>query len=228
MNISIIFAMDSELEAFLTLFDSVKTSHIGNHKLYTVSEKGHRVTMIKSGIGKVHAAHITTLYLSHERPDLLINIGVAGGVNASVGDIVVAKNVMYHDVDVRAFDYEYGQIPEAPVRFEGDKEAYDLATDTLDKLGFPYKKGRIVSGDVFLNNVGQINPALDMSDVYAVDMEAAAIAHVAYLENVPFITLRSISDTLDSETQMDEYDDHMALSATKVAKALKAIIAKVV
>ena len=228
MNISIIFAMDSELEAFLTLFDSVETSNLGTRKVHIVHEKGHRVTMIKSGIGKVHAAHITTLYLSQERPDLLINIGVAGGINTNIGDIVVAKTVMYHDVDVRAFDYEYGQIPEAPVHFEGDRKAFELAADTLEKLGFPHKKGRIVSGDVFLNNIGQINPALDMSGVYAVDMEAAAIAHVAHLEGVPFITLRSISDTLDSETQMDEYDDHMALSATKVAKALKAIIAKVV
>lgn len=228
MNIAIIFAMDSELVAFKALYDFVDTFEENGYTVHQIKQENHTVSMIQSGIGKVHAAHKTTLYLNHERPDLLINIGVAGGVNTNVGDIVVAKDVMYHDVDVRAFNYEYGQIPNAPLKFKADKETFTLAEDVLDKLRFPYKSGRIVSGDVFLNNASQINPALDMEEVYAVDMEAAAIAHVAYLENVPFITLRSISDTLDSKHQMDDYESHMALSATKVAKALKAIIAKVV
>jgi|GEM_PF-258127 adenosylhomocysteine nucleosidase len=227
MNIAIIFAMDSERDAFLALYDDVKTFVVNTLPVHQVTQNHHTITMIKSGIGKVHAAHKTTLYLNHERPDLLINIGVGGGINTQLGDIVVAKSVMYHDVDVRAFNYAYGQIPDAPLEFKADDVTLDLAETVLEALKFPYKSGRIVSGDIFLTNAGQINPALDMSEVYAVDMEAAAIAHVAHLENVAFLTMRSVSDTLDSVSQMDDYDAHAALSATKVAKALKAVIAKV-
>ncbi|MFW5893096.1 MAG: 5'-methylthioadenosine/adenosylhomocysteine nucleosidase [Bacillota bacterium] len=225
MELTIIFAMDEELRAFLNLFPTYETSSFKGRTLYTVSHSNHTVTALKSGIGKTHAAYVATLILDREKPDALLNVGVAGGLNVTLGTLVVGTTCAYHDVDVTPFGYPYGQMAGAPHGFHADETLLDAMRASLEDAPFPHAEGTILTGDQFVQSRQKVERALEIHpDALVVDMEAAAIAHVARLESVPFLSVRTVSDELDTDIQMDTYELEMEKSATQAAKTVKAMI----
>ncbi len=222
MKIGVIFAMESELDAFVKHFDDVKTMISHPYEVYKIAHSTHEIYAIQSGIGKVNAAMITTWFLHTYPCDALINTGIAGGVNVTLLETVVASYMVYHDVDVTAFNYARGQIPLMPERFSSDPtllKAYQNAFNNDE-----YKQGVIASGDQFMTKLHSLHPFMDRyKDLYAVDMESAAIAHIAYRYNTPFLSFRVISDVLESPTQIS--DETSPLNATlKSGATLKRLI----
>jgi len=203
MKIGIIFAMDSELNAFMQYFNDVKTVNHPVYEVYEIVHDTHELYAIQSGIGKVNAAMITTWFLNNYRVDYLINTGIAGGVNIEVLKTVLATELVYHDVDVTPFEYEIGQIPLMPQTFKTDPVLMDLFEKSVkDKA---YLKGVIASGDQFMTSLNPLQSFLNhFPTLYAVDMESAAIAQVAYRLDIPFLSFRVISDVLESNTQVDD------------------------
>lgn len=113
MKIGIIGAMEEEVTLLRDKIDNRQTITIGGSEIYTGQLQGIDVALLKSGIGKVAAAMGATLLMEHCKPDVIINTGSAGGLASTlkVGDIVVSDETRYHDADVTAFGYEYGQLP---------------------------------------------------------------------------------------------------------------------
>lgn len=168
---------------------------------------GKDVVVVRSGIGKVNAAVCTQILIDDFNVDAVINTGIAGGVYSeiNVGDVVISTDLVHHDFDTTAFGYEIGQVPRMDVySFKADEKLVNIALNSAKALeGFNVYTGRIISGDQFINSREKIKFFREKFDAYAVEMEGAAIAHVCYLNSVPFVVLRSISDKADGSAHVD-------------------------
>lgn len=230
MKIAIIGAMEEEV--------SLLRAHIEGRSEETIAGceftfgKLHEtdVILLRSGIGKVNAAMSTTILLEKYKPDLIINTGSAGGTNPelNVGDAVISTEVRHHDVDVTAFDYEYGQVPQLPAAFLADEKLISIAEAAAKELDhFQVVRGLIASGDSFMDDPERVKfIQTKFEHVQAVEMEAAAIAQVAHCFAVPFVIIRSLSDIAgkQSEISFDQFIDKAATnSATLVMKMVAAL-----
>src|SRR5699024_3372968 len=138
-----------------------------------------QVILVKSGIGKVNAAMTTAILMETFHPEYVINTGSAGGFAEvlSVGYVVISEEVVDHDVDVNAVDYEYGQGPDLPIRFSSELRLVSETETALKKLEVPYKTGLIATGDSFLRSKERVYFIREkFPTMLAGEMEAAAIA----------------------------------------------------
>lgn len=225
--IGIIGAMEVEINTIKSQIDDLDKVKKGIRTFYTGSISGKEVVLVLAGIGKVNAAVTTTLLLEHFDVTSVINIGVAGGQNGvKHKDVVISSEVLYHDVDVTKFsEYKHGQLPGSEPTYIADKTLLDKTKSILDFLQYNYKVGRIASGDQFVyskETIKEVNS--EYSDIYAIEMESAAIAHVATMYNVPFIIYRSISDILDDENQAEDFDKFVEAASLNASKVLEKLI----
>lgn len=218
MKIAIIGAMKEELKYFLTALENKQEIHLPNQITLTIGTIfSHDIFVIQSGIGKVNAAINTTQLLSLYSIDLVINIGSAGGIkdDMKIGDIVIADKTIYHDVDVRAFGYDFGQIPGLPSIFHIQKNYVELCEEIAKRVQLPVHIGMIASGDQFVEDGIEKMAHYQIENVYAIEMEAAAIAHTAFSFKIPVVIIRSISDVAnqDSATAFSDFLDRASQNA---------------
>jgi len=223
MKIGLIGAMDEEVKLLKESMANAKTDEMASYQFTTGIFGGMDVTLLQSGIGKVNAAVGTTLLNHIYQPDYVINTGSAGGFHSelNVGDIIISTSVCYHDVDVTAFGYEYGQVPDMPVLFEADQRLIQLAETCAKQLTHQQVvKGKIASGDSFMNDSKRIESIRSkIKDLYAVEMEAAAIAHVCFRFKVPFVIIRSLSDIAGKDAPMS-FDQFLHVASENSAKLI--------
>lgn len=170
--------------------------------------KGHDVVVVKSGIGKVNAAVCTQILVDEFQVDAVINTGIAGSLNAKIdiGDIVISTDVVHHDMDAVNFGYEPGQIPQMDVfSFAADETLAKLAEEACLEVNpeISVFHGRIVSGDQFVADKAVKERIVNLFHGYCTEMEGASIAQTAYLNEVPFVILRAISDKADDSASED-------------------------
>ena len=129
MKFGIMWSMDEEIEFIKSEMDNKQEFEIANSLFIEGTINDNLVVLVKSGIGKVNAAMTTTILIERFQPSHIINTGSAGGFDNSleVGDVVVGKQLVYHDVDVTAFNYEFGQVPQLPPTFKSDDELIEKA-----------------------------------------------------------------------------------------------------
>jgi adenosylhomocysteine nucleosidase len=165
------------------------------------------ILIAKSGIGKVNAALCAQALIQEFQPDVIINTGVAGGCGPDIRplDVVVAKECCYHDVWCGEPNQK-GQIQDLPARFIADEAWLGKA------LSCGAKPVLICSGDIFAGKDDVKRIKADFPTCQAVDMESAAIAQVCYLNQVPFLSVRVISDNADGEDNASQYADFWNLA----------------
>ncbi|MGB9679918.1 MAG: 5'-methylthioadenosine/adenosylhomocysteine nucleosidase [Thermoanaerobacteraceae bacterium] len=206
-EIGIIGAMEEEVDILKKLFTSYEIKKIAGLDFYTGFIKNKNVTIVRSGIGKVNAAMATQILISEFHTKIIINTGVAGGIkpDIKIGDIVIASDALEYDFDVTAFGYELGIIPRMEDSiFRADEKIIELVKKAADQdTKNNVFIGRIISGDKFVSSKEDAKKLGEIFKAYAVEMEGAAIAHVAYLNNVPFAIIRSISDNANDEAFVD-------------------------
>lgn len=194
MKIGIIVAMDKELRQLQQLFND---SH---------------VKVEKCGIGKVNAALGAQRMINEYHPDVIISSGCAGGNgdDIKIQDVIVGTEITYHDVYCgTAIDNTtvYGQVQGLPVRYPADPY---LLHKSLELKVFPLQihPGLIVTGDWFVDTKEKMQSIIDLfPEVKAVDMESCAIAQACYINRVPFISFRVISDIPLRDTDASQYHD---------------------
>lgn len=225
-KIAIIGAMPQEVEILRNLMLEAKVTEIANCKIFEGKINNRPVAVLQSGIGKVAAAMGTTLLIQLFKPDMIINTGSAGGLDANlnVGDVIISTEVRHHDVDVTAFGYEKGQLPANPAAFLPNAELVEVAKKQAEKLGLNAVSGLICSGDAFINGAEKIAQIrADFPQVAAVEMEAAAIAQVCHAMSVPFLVVRAISDIADKESHLS-FDEFLPLAAEKSSEMVLAML----
>ncbi|EOW6758369.1 5'-methylthioadenosine/S-adenosylhomocysteine nucleosidase [Cronobacter malonaticus] len=226
MKAGIIGAMEEEVTLLRDKIANRQTLNIAGCEIYTGTLNGVEVALLKSGIGKVSAAMGATLLLEHCKPDVIINTGSAGGLAPSlkVGDIVVSDEVRYHDADVTAFGYEYGQMAGCPAAFKADEKLIAAAQETIEKLNLHAVRGLVVSGDAFIN--GSVNLAKirhNFPQAIAVEMEATAIGHVCHNFGVPFVVVRAISDVADQQSHLS-FEEFLAVAAKQSSLMVETLL----
>lgn len=231
MTIAIIGAMEEEVTLLRDQMSDKKVETIAGCEFTIGKMEEADVILLRSGIGKVNAAMSTSILLERYKPEYVINTGSAGGYNPSldVGDVVISSEVRHHDVDVTAFGYEYGQVPQLPPAFEADKRLVEIAEEAAKEINqAQVVKGLIATGDSFMNDPKRVEDIQDkFPGLQAVEMEGAAIAQVAYQFGVPFVVIRSLSDIAGkkSEVSFDQFLDKAALHSsalvTKIVARLK-------
>lgn len=198
LKLGLIGAMDQEIDRLKMSIDNAQIQQIAGFDFYTGTLNGVEVVLLKSGIGKVNAAIGTALLIDRFAPTCIINTGSAGGFDPSlnVGDVVISDEVRHHDVDLRVFGYEMGQVAQMPAAYQSDPLLIEIAEGLIGKIkGIQTKRGLIATGDSFMHDPVRVAEVRKhFPTMKAVEMEAAAIAQTCYRFNIPFIVIRSLSD----------------------------------
>ena len=218
-RIGIIGAMEVEVEKLKARMENVEITRRASMEFYAGTLEGKNVVVVRSGIGKVNAAVCTQILIDEFEAEAVINTGIAGSLNAdiNIGDLVISTDLVHHDMNAVAFGYPVGQIPQMEAfSFRSDENLRKQACRDVNPDIEVYE-GRIASGDQFVADQGVKDEIIKNFDACAVEMEGAAIAQAAYLNNVPFIVVRAISDKADGSAEVD-YPTFEALAVEHCVK----------
>ncbi|MFO7969467.1 MAG: 5'-methylthioadenosine/adenosylhomocysteine nucleosidase [Bacillota bacterium] len=206
--VGIIGALDIELNFFFENMVIAKTELIGDKTFYLGKIQDKEVVIVKSDIGKVNAAITATILANYYKVDSIINTGVAGGLKPTeLGDIIIAKGLSYFDVSLTAIDETpYGKMGEDPLIIKTDEKLINKARAVFDDLNYKYRVGNIVSGDKFVTKLRYLDKiSKNVDNILACEMEGMAIAITAHKFNIPFISIRGISDIVEDNLQTNSY-----------------------
>jgi 5'-methylthioadenosine/S-adenosylhomocysteine nucleosidase len=195
--IAILGALEAEIEALKAVMQDCKAAAWQQTTFYEGLLFGQRVVLAQSGVGKVMAAMVTQKLLDSYQPQYLLFTGVAGGLHPdyAIGDIVIAKDCVQHDMDAIELGFPRGQVPYTEYRYlatDAVLRALALTTTTPH----PLHEGRILTGDHFMTKKALHDYRYLTEELAgdAVEMEGAAVGLVCTYNQVPFLIIRTLSD----------------------------------
>jgi len=206
--LGIIGAMDEEVSILKESMNIEEIVKKASMEFYRGKLADKEVVIVRSGIGKVNAAVCTQILISEFGVNCIINTGVAGSLRneINIGDIVLSKDALQHDMDATGFGYEPGVIPRMDTSiFMADEKLLNLTKQVNEEVNTDIGThiGRVVSGDQFISDKEKKQFLVNQFDGFCTEMEGAAIAQTAYLNNVPYLVIRAISDKADNSAEMD-------------------------
>jgi len=229
-KIGIIGAMELEVEALKArLAQPVITTRAGM-QFYEGTLNGAAVVVVQCGVGKVNAALCVQILADLFSVTHIINTGVAGSLNAKldIGDILVSSDALQHDMDVSPLGYAPGQIPGLDrLAFAADETMVQLALEACAQVNPDIRAmaGRVVSGDQFISDNGVKERLISLFHGDCAEMEGASIAQGAWLNGIPFVVVRAISDKADGSAEMD-YPTFEHAAAQHSARLVEALVGK--
>ena len=226
--IGIIFAMREELDEFIKLVSDIKEEKVYDLTFYKCNLFNKKLVLVESGVGKVNAARATQILIDKMNPKYIFNVGVAGSISNSVDvmDIVVSDKLVQHDFDITQFDHEKGYIPNVGIYMETDKYLLDISKSV--NIDTNVHIGTIASGDIFITDKTMSNKINNKFNALCVEMEGASIAQVCTLSNVPYLVIRSISDSPNiNDNNKITYEEFLEKSCKIVSNYLMEIIGKI-
>lgn len=231
MTIGIIGAMEEEIRVLLDDMNVVTTRNVLGLDFYlgTISGSSNSVVLVRSGIGKVNSALCAQVLIDLFAVDAVINVGVAGAIakEVKIGDIVISNDALYHDFDTSALGDEVGVISRMETSvFQADDELMAVAEKAVAALGTQAFLGRIASGDQFVSDPAVKERIATLFNPICCEMEGASIAHACYLNKVPFVIIRVISDNADEGSDIN-YEAFFRESAVTAGKVIKNMLAEI-
>ncbi|MGF7141695.1 adenosylhomocysteine nucleosidase [Anaerotaenia torta] len=230
-KIGIIGAMDEEVHILKSQMQGAAVRTAASMEFCEGSLQGRNVVVVRCGIGKVNAAVCAQLLIDLFQVDAVINTGVAGSLRneIDIADIVLSSDTQQHDMDATGFGYPAGVIPRMEQSvFPADRRLVELAKqvclETLPGLGVHV--GRIVSGDQFISDQEKKVWLAEQFGGYCTEMEGAAIAQTAFLNRIPFLIIRAISDKADHSAEMS-YQEFEELAIRNTVKLLNGLLEKI-
>ncbi len=230
-KLGIIGAMDEEVKILKDHMQNVTIKAIASMDFYEGKLQGKEVVVVRSGIGKVNAAVCTQILADLFQVEAVINTGVAGSLRneIDIADIVLSADTLQHDMDATGFGYEHGVIPRMVNSvFQADsyliKLAQEVCAEVIPNVGL--HTGRIVSGDQFISDSNKKAWLVETFGGYCTEMEGAAIAQTAYLNQIPFLIIRAISDKADHSAEM-AYSEFEEIAISNTVKMLNRLVEKI-
>jgi adenosylhomocysteine nucleosidase len=205
MPIAVVSAMDEEIQLYLDTCTVEQTDEVAGFTVYTARYGGHDVRLVKCGVGKTHAAMCTQILIDRYDASPVVCTGTAGAaaLDLDIGDIVVARDCVHHDVDVRFLGIPRGQIPFTDLRFfETDPDLRAQAREVA-LADHTVRVGRVMTGDAFVQDAAYLETLRDELEGDCVEMEGAAVGQVCALNDVPYLVVRAISDRADGSSEID-------------------------
>ncbi|GAA0379944.1 5'-methylthioadenosine/adenosylhomocysteine nucleosidase [Bacillus horti] len=200
-RIGLIGAMEEEIELFREQMNDIKETSRAGLTYYAGELFGAQVVLCKSGVGKVNAAICTQILIDDFEVQSVIFTGVAGGVHPdlNIGDIVISSDCLQYDIDASPLGFKQGEIPYASASsFDADEHLVELAQRGAESLqDVQVVNGRVVSGDQFIANPERVQGLYKQFNAFCVEMEGSAVGQTCFLNQVPFVIIRSLSDKAD-------------------------------
>lgn len=223
-TIGIIGAMPSELADIRNILVGSEIVKRSGFEFWINDYDGKKVVNACCGIAKVNAALCAQVMIDNFKVDAIINAGVAGGMDTSVKvcDIVVSNEVFPHDLELRFLE----NYPPYNSIFKADADLIKAACSICDEHNIPNHVGRIVSGEAFISSSEVKKQICDKFSPLAVDMESSAVGHCSFMNGVPFLCIRCISDNADDEGEMS-FDEFEKIAAKRVAEIVLEMIRKI-
>lgn len=215
-TIGIIGAMEEEVISLRRKMELKEIHQIAGMDFYEGTMKEAQVVVVKGGNGQVNAAVCTQILIDRFNTEYIINTGVAGGLHpdVNIGDLVISSDTVEGDTEDSFI--------------KADNLLVEHAKNAANEVIKEHKIwiGRIVSGDQFVASIKVKQDIYTTFTAYCTEMEGAAIAHTCYLNKVPFVIIRTISDKADSRTEMN-FEEFVDLAARNASKVIESIIAHI-
>mgnify|MGYP003275673946 CR=1 FL=1 len=221
MKIGIITALTIEAADYIKHFGLLEQSDNHGLKTYCGHYKKYDIYLAITSCGKVNAAYCTKHMIDAIQPDCLLHSGIAGGIGNNIHplDLVVAKEVTYHDVDPQ----QMIEFPPCLSAFQCDLGLIDKALKHMQIMKLSAKVGRIISGDSFIADEAKAKLLAKTYQAEMVDMESAAIGQVCQLENIPLLIIRCASDEAGNEA-IDTYEENEEKASTQAAQVILSLL----
>ena len=227
--IGIIGAMEVEITGLLQEMENVEEIKIFDLVFYKGVLRTKKVVLVRCGIGKVNAGRAATMLIGQFNVNIIINTGVAGGINPNlnIGDIVISDSLIQYDINAQIFGYSLGQMPGVDTSFfkANDnliKIAKEKANQVFKNKNLNVSIGKIGTADKFVDSAHDKAQIAELFNVDCVEMEGGAIAQICYLSDTPFVVIRAISDKADGDAPevFTEFVDEAAQNSGMLVKAM--------
>jgi len=227
-SIGIIAAMQEEMNEIKKIMENVVEIKIFNLLFVEGKINNKKCVLVECGIGKVNAARTTQIMLDNYDIEYVINIGTAGALNEEldVTDIVIGNRLVQHDFDISAFGKEKGYITGIGKYIYSDENLISNCKEVINEdINKEYKVlvGTIASGDIFCTDVKKAKEIRSEFSADCIEMEGAAIAQICYLAHIPFIVIRSISDSPDGRNAMT-FEKYLTIASKRGAEFINNLI----
>lgn len=223
--LGIIGAMEEEVARIIEQMEDVTKTQKASMVFYKGYLANKEAVVVRSGIGKVNAAICTQILVDDFHVNAVINTGIAGSLKneINIGDIVLSTDALQHDMDATQFGYPLGQIPRMDtLAFPADKDLIELAKNCCEVVNPEIQvfTGRVLSGDQFIADRNKKDMLISTYGGYCTEMEGAAIAQAAWLNHIPYLVVRAISDKADDSAGMD----YAVFEAQAIEHSVKLIV----
>lgn len=226
-TVGIIGAMDEEVDVLKEQMEVACIEEQASLAFYVGKLFGQQAVVVRCGIGKVNAAICTQIMIDKFNVDMVINTGVAGALShtLNIGDIVISKDTLQYDMDATGFGYKLGEIPRMDVScFVADACLVALAqkaSESIDTETNVFVE-RIVTGDQFISDSDKKEALIENFGGFCTEMEGASIGQVCYLNKMPYVVIRSISDKADQSAEMNyaEFVEVAVHNSTKMIEGM--------
>lgn len=232
MKIGIIAAEKEEMIAIKKIMENVSEKKVYNLIFYVGSIHNKQCILVECGVGKVNAARTTQVLIDKFNIDYLINVGSAGSTSTklNIEDIVIGKELIQYDFDLTQIgDYEKGEICGVGKYFYSDKNLIQICEKTIQDMknkDFNIKIGRIGSADLFLGDPEKAIKVGEEFGIECLEMEGAAIGQVCFLDKIPFLVIRGISDTPNGNNKID-FHTYLKAASKRAGEILEKLISKI-
>ena len=225
-KLGIIGAMDIEVAILKSKLENANVTKVGPMEFFEGTLAGCEVVIVQCGVGKVHAAMCTQVLCSNFGVTHIVNTGVAGSLDPELDicDVLVSTDAIQHDMDVHHLGYDVGRVPGLDTTaFAADAMLRDLAYEVSEAIRPGHTRlGRVATGDQFVCSEEQKAKIIADTNACCTEMEGGSIAQTAYVNRVPFVILRAISDKADGSAELD-YPTFEKLAATNCAAVTEAL-----
>ena len=204
--IGIIGAMQPETAAIISEMKNKEEKMISGVQFVKGIWCGKDVVAATCGVGKVFAALCAEAMILSYHPDCIINSGVAGALDNRLHllDIVISEQVVQHDMDTSPLGDPKGLISGINcVELPADVKLADALADAADAMSVRFLRGTVASGDQFIADEEKRDFIRNTFGAACCEMEGGSIGHVCYVNQVPFVVLRAISDGAADDAKMD-------------------------
>lgn len=221
--IAILSAMELEIDLLRSEMQSPKVEEHLKNTFTKGKLRGQETVVAASSIGKVNAAITAQFTIDTFHPDIIIHTGIAGALAPHVKEltVVLGERITYHDFEPEIMD----NFPPYTRYFYSDQRLLNLAEEHLKEKGYNYEKGLIATGDSFIETSEQKHAIRQKMPALSVDMESAAIACAAYVNSIPILVVRSISDLADEESH-DAFEENKHKAADVSAELVLDVLKK--
>lgn len=228
-KIGIIAAMSEEMQEIKNIMSDISEREIFDLKFYSGKIKEKECVLVACGVGKVNAARTTQILIDNFDIEYIINVGTAGATSKELNqtDVVISDKLVQYDFDITAFGREKGFITGVGKYLQADEKLIEKCKNVMQRIDgkneYDVFVGNIASADRFCTDRNVADEVFNEFNALCVEMEGAAIAQICVLDKVPFIVIRSISDTPNGNNNID-FDEYLVISSKRCASFLNELL----